>query len=79
MSEPLPRIPYGVAKQIVANLEGPQVLVVRPAHVAGFHSAARSMGLELTSDRFWRGPVMLYRMSLKQEQTVIQQKREVAA
>lgn len=47
--EQLPRMPYGMAKQIVATMRIGDAYFVRPEWLVSMHNAARRMGMRLAS------------------------------
>jgi hypothetical protein len=58
----VPRMPYGMAKRIVAAMEIGDVCVVRPAWVVSMHNAARRLGVKLAAVSFERDGVPMFRM-----------------
>lgn len=56
------KIPYGMAKRIVATLAIGETCVVRPQWVVTFHNAARRMGARLATVSFTRDGVLLFRV-----------------
>lgn len=59
---PIPRMPYGMAKRIVAAMQIGDACTVRPEWVVSLHNAARRMGLRLASVTVNRRGVRLVRM-----------------
>lgn len=57
-----PRIPYGMAKKIVATMNVLDHCIVRPEWVVAFHNAARRLGLRLAAVSFHRKGKLLFRM-----------------
>jgi hypothetical protein len=56
------RMPYGMAKRIVATMAVGDTIVVRPQWVVPFHNAARRMGARLAAVSFRRDGMTLFRM-----------------
>ena len=63
----LPRMPYGIAKQIVQTLREGEAVNVRPAWRGPIYNAARRLGLALTSVGIERDGELLFRMMLRIE------------
>lgn len=57
-----PRIPYGMAKRIVATMAIGDACVIRPQWVVSFHNAARRMGARLATVSFRRDGQLRFRM-----------------
>lgn len=56
------RMPYGMAKRIVATLQLGDTCVVRPQFVVAMHNAARRMGARLAAVSFTRDGELLFRI-----------------
>lgn len=57
-----PRMPYGLAKAIVATLRVGDTCVIRPQYVVAFHNAARRLGLRVSVRPFRRDRRLLFQL-----------------
>lgn len=62
-----PRMPYGVARRVVAGLRPGEEIYVRPQYVVQFHNAARRLELTLRAWLVRRKGRKIYCMSLRTE------------